>query len=175
MPDANITKNALAESMKKLMKEKSFEKISVIDICEGCGMNRKSFYYHFKDKYDLVNWIFYTDFIRAASSRKYRDGWDLLAAIAELFSRERTFYRAAMEIRGQNSFNDYFYESTRPIFDLFLTELSNENSQIGVRYLSDSFLVIMHRWLEEGNTSEPDQFIRDLKEILRNLSLSLAV
>ena len=47
MPDANITKNALASSMKKLMKEKAFSKISVIDICEGCGMNRKSFYYHF--------------------------------------------------------------------------------------------------------------------------------
>ena len=26
-------------------------------------MNRKSFYYHFRDKYDLVNWIFYVDFI----------------------------------------------------------------------------------------------------------------
>ena len=35
------------------MIEKPFDKISVIDICEGCGMNRKSFYYHFKDKYDL--------------------------------------------------------------------------------------------------------------------------
>ena len=55
MPDANITKSALASSMKRLMKEKPFTKISVIDICEGCGMNRKSFYYHFKDKYDLVN------------------------------------------------------------------------------------------------------------------------
>ena len=81
MPDANITKNALASSMKKLMKEKHFEKISVIDICEGCGMNRKSFYYHFKDKYDLVNWIFYTDFIKTATQRSYTDGWDLLTAV----------------------------------------------------------------------------------------------
>ena len=43
--------------------EQSFEKISVSDICERCGMNRKSFYYHFKDKYDLVNWIFDTEFV----------------------------------------------------------------------------------------------------------------
>ena len=50
MPDANITKKALAASMKKLMEEKPFDKISVIDICEGCGMNRKSFYYHFKER-----------------------------------------------------------------------------------------------------------------------------
>ena len=43
MPDANITKNALASSMKKLMKEKAFSKISVIDICEGCGYEPQKF------------------------------------------------------------------------------------------------------------------------------------
>ena len=52
MADSNITKNALAVSMKKLMEKKPFSKISVGDICEDCGMNRKSFYYHFRDKYD---------------------------------------------------------------------------------------------------------------------------
>ena len=59
MSDSNLTKNALAASMKKLMREKPFDKISVSDICIDCGINRKSFYYHFRDKYDLVNWIFY--------------------------------------------------------------------------------------------------------------------
>ena len=63
MADSNITKNALATSLKNLMKEKPFEKISVSDICDACGMNRKSFYYHFKDKYDLVNWIFLVGFL----------------------------------------------------------------------------------------------------------------
>ena len=58
MADSNIAKNALAASMKKLMSKNPFSKISVGDICEDCGMNRKSFYYHFRDKYDLVNWIF---------------------------------------------------------------------------------------------------------------------
>ena len=46
------------EALKGLMAEMPFEKINVSQICERCGMNRKSFYYHFKDKYDLVNWIF---------------------------------------------------------------------------------------------------------------------
>ena len=49
--------------MKKLMKEKPFAKISVIVICEGCGMNRKSLEYPFKDKYDVVNRNAKTDLI----------------------------------------------------------------------------------------------------------------
>lgn len=53
--DSNLTKRALAAAMKELMEQMPFSKISVSDIAEQCGMNRKSFYYHFKDKYDLVN------------------------------------------------------------------------------------------------------------------------
>ena len=63
MSDSNFTKNALAQSMKNLMRVRPFEKISVSDICVACGINRKSFYYHFRDKYDLVNCIFYVGFI----------------------------------------------------------------------------------------------------------------
>lgn len=62
MPDSSITKKALADALKQLMAEKPLQKISVGDICERCNMNRKSFYYHFRDKYDLVNWVFYTEF-----------------------------------------------------------------------------------------------------------------
>ena len=57
MADSNITKQALSTALKELMEEQSFEKISVSDICDRCHMNRKSFYYHFKDKYDLANLI----------------------------------------------------------------------------------------------------------------------
>ena len=63
MSGSLVTKQALANSLKELMNTQGFSKISVKDIVEKCGMNRKSFYYHFKDKYDLVNWIFYTELI----------------------------------------------------------------------------------------------------------------
>lgn len=52
------TKRALAESLKKLMNKRSFDKITVKDIVEDCGVNRQTFYYHFHDIYDLVEWIF---------------------------------------------------------------------------------------------------------------------
>ena len=59
------------------METKPFSQISVSDICGKCEMNRKSFYYHFKDKYDLVNWIYRTEFIAAARQKEYADGWNL--------------------------------------------------------------------------------------------------
>ena len=41
------TKQALADSLKQLLAKKSFSKITVTEIVENCGFNRKTFYYHF--------------------------------------------------------------------------------------------------------------------------------
>jgi AcrR family transcriptional regulator len=75
MSDSNITKMALADSLKRLMAEKTFSKIRVDDIVNGCGLRRQSFYYHFKDKYDLMNWIYYTETARFMASYDTLEHW----------------------------------------------------------------------------------------------------
>ena len=52
------TKRMLADSLKKAMKKKSFSKITVSEIIQDCGVNRKTFYYHFEDIYALLKWMF---------------------------------------------------------------------------------------------------------------------
>lgn len=59
-----MTKQILAESLKKLMLHHSFEKITIKDITDAAGFIRPTFYNHFKDKYDLVEWIFTEEIIR---------------------------------------------------------------------------------------------------------------
>lgn len=51
------TKKRLAASLKKFMMSKRLNKITVTDIIKDCGVNRKTFYYHFEDIYDLLKWI----------------------------------------------------------------------------------------------------------------------
>lgn len=51
------TKHALVASLKKLMEKKPLSKITISEICNDCGMNRKTFYYHFEDIYDMVGWM----------------------------------------------------------------------------------------------------------------------
>lgn len=55
---AAMTKRALAESFKKLLSKRGLDKITVKDIVEDCGVNRQTFYYHFQDIYDLMEWLF---------------------------------------------------------------------------------------------------------------------
>ena len=58
MAASDITKKALAESLKALGAKKIFDKITVADITDYCGVNRQTFYYHFNDKYELLGWIY---------------------------------------------------------------------------------------------------------------------
>lgn len=52
------TKRVLADSLKKAMRCKPFSKITVSEIINDCGVNRKTFYYHFEDIYALLKWMF---------------------------------------------------------------------------------------------------------------------
>ena len=52
------TKRALAASFEKLLAKRGLDKITVKEIVEDCGVNRQTFYYHFHDVYDLMEWVF---------------------------------------------------------------------------------------------------------------------
>ena len=57
------TNDILAESFPELAQTKRIDKITISDITSNCGMSQPTFYNHFKDKYDLIVWI-YTNHVR---------------------------------------------------------------------------------------------------------------
>ena len=61
---SEITKRALATSLKKLLSQKELTKISIKDITDDCGIQRQTFYYHFADVYDLIEWIYTNEVIK---------------------------------------------------------------------------------------------------------------
>ena len=72
---SQTTKRALEASLKKLLLQKPLNKITINDIAEDCGINRMTFYYHFKDIYDLVEWSCQEDASRALAGKKTYETW----------------------------------------------------------------------------------------------------
>ena len=72
---AQTTKRALEASLKKLLLRKPLNKITINDITEDCGVNRMTFYYHFKDIYDLVDWILVEDATEALEGHQDYETW----------------------------------------------------------------------------------------------------
>lgn len=165
MADSNITKKALAAALKQLMEEKAFEKINVGDICERCDMNRKSFYYHFKDKYDLVNWIFDTELISLVYNKVYENTWEALLVMSRYFYDNRSFYRKALCITGQNSFSGHFQSLLFPVITSRLRDILNEKEimEFQVTFIADAVVMAFQRWIVDNSTMSPDEFIHQIR------------
>ena len=179
MADSSITKLALSNALKELLTEQPFEKISISDICQKCSMNRKSFYYHFRDKYDLVNWIFDTEFmelnrLHALDSRllssSFDDRWQNIEVFCHYFYDNRVFYRSVLKVEGQNSFSSHFREFLQPLLRLRVEELLvGEVPQIVYDFVADGIVCAIERWLLEKNCISPEEFLLSLKKLVQVL------
>lgn len=172
LADSNITKRALAASLKELMESQPFDKISVGDICEKCEMNRKSFYYHFKDKYDLVNWIYHTEFITVARQKEYTIGWDLMEDLCAYFYENRDFYRKTFHVDGQNSFSDYFRDIVSMIITADMGSIFGDDEYIDfyVGFYTDAFVCAIKRWISVKDCILAEDFVGRLKKCLLGTS-----
>ena len=72
---SQITKYALENSLKNLLLQKPLDKITISDITDDCGISRMTFYYHFKDIYDLVEWSCFEDARKALQENKTYETW----------------------------------------------------------------------------------------------------
>ncbi len=102
---AEITKMWIADKMRELMKNKAIDRIRVTEICEAAEIGRPTFYYHFRDKYDLLAWMFW-------QSARETDVIDIESA-AKAMSRMKNdmiFYKRAYEDSSQNALWKYMLE-----------------------------------------------------------------
>lgn len=169
MSDSNITKQALANALKALMAKKSFAKICVSDIVDHCALTRQTFYYHFQDKYDLMNWIYYTETARFMASYATLDHWtDGLTDLCRYMQKNKTFYINALSTTGPNSFPEYLYGYIRSISmsaveNLMGAAFDREQWDFFVRFFSTAFVSFIVRWSNEGMKADPAEFIRKIR------------
>ena len=51
------TKRIIANALEEMLRNKSIDKITVSSLIEACGISRQTFYYHFRDLMDVLEWL----------------------------------------------------------------------------------------------------------------------
>jgi len=157
---SQTTKRALEASLKKLLLQKPLNKITINDITEDCGVNRMTFYYHFKDIYDLVDWIMVEDAAKALEEKPTFDTWseaylDLLRQVQENKVLVMNVYRSM----SREQVEQYLYR----ILDPMLREFLDRGMQgITVQDADKQFIVDFYKYALVGMTLE--WIRRDMKE-----------
>lgn len=104
-------KALIADALLRLCEKKPLDTIKVKDILTESGVSRQAFYNHFRDKYDLINWIYYTYIMDNFHDVDIKDEiYDHLVQYFSNIQRYHSFMKQALSITGQNCLRDFMTE-----------------------------------------------------------------
>ncbi len=170
------TKVLFADTLKDMLKRMPLDKVRVDALCRECGADRRSFYYHFKDKYDLVAWIYLQDYEASLRETAGKYCLDHVVGMLQRIQNNEVFYRRAFSDKSQNTItqyiNDMFVQLGKDVVSKHLDskELSREDLYAIKSY---TFACVGHtkEWLEGKSAYTPLEFAnlqyRFMPEILR--------
>lgn len=168
MSKPELTKMLIAQTLKGLMSETPLDKISVQDIVHACGINRKTFYYHFADKQELICWIFDSDFSKLED---VNGNSELLQKILKYMYANKDFYIAALTSDTQNSLREHLFkmccdECRKDIMSILGTrEIAPEYITLLSRYFSNALIGCLVQWAQEGMKLDPNKYHLDFSSI----------
>lgn len=170
---SQITKRALAQSLKNLLLRKPLSKITIRDITQDCGINRMTFYYHFKDIYDLVEWVFVEDAKVALSEKNTHDTWQQgLLQIFEVVRENRPFLMNVYNCVHQEQLENFI----KPLVDRLVMEIiGQEIGEMSVSEADQAFIARVYSYIMVGITLDwiKDDLREDPKQIVDRLAVLL--
>lgn len=179
MSDSLITKKAIAAGFKEIMKKKSLEKITIADITKQCGLNRQTFYYHFQDKYELVDWIYYNDVISTVLYDELTyDNWsDSIQRVLTIMKDESYFYENALNSDSSESFQNYIFAVIKEIFCSVMDRITEDKKidEDDKKFISEFFTIgmvgVIVRWAKNGMRESPESITRHLRNLVYDSKL----
>ena len=120
----DLTKRLIANSFKELMLTMPFEKITIKVITDHANVIRPTFYNHFHDKYEMMEWIL-VDEVLSPALELLKEGKQLesIRHIFQCFYTDKAYYRRAFEVTGQNGFAETL---AKRFPEMFLQAMENE-------------------------------------------------
>lgn len=158
----DATKSMFAQALDELLKTTPLQKVSVKALCLQCGAERQTFYYHFKDKYDLAAWMLSREWEGILERFGGKFCPEQLAAYLACVREHQIFYKRLYADETSNLLPKFLYQQETERVRLLLM------SRLGLNKLSEAqeFAVIYHvngcigsaiAWARNGFRMPPEQ------------------
>ena len=119
-----------------------------------------------------MNWIFDTDFTKVLEMHG-EDAyftWPFLESLCDCFYENRSFYRKALKIRGQNCFIDHYREKLEPFMQVGMRRILRETEYMDfqISFFADAFIGSLERWLSESDCMPASELIIRVKACIKS-------
>jgi len=161
-----MTKKALAASLKKFMEKKSFGKISVREIIEDCGVNRKTFYYHFQDINDLLKWIFEQEAIEIVKQYDlivdYRDA---IVFVLNYVDQNKLICNSAFDALGRDELRRFFQKDFLSVIGTIVNQLSEgkvipeDYKRFLVNFYTEALASLLIDWIRNKEMMDKQKMV----------------
>lgn len=175
------TKKMLGNTLKNLMKEKSLNKISVSEIVNECHLNRKTFYYHFADIYDLLMWVFDEEAVEVVKCfYSLSDYEDAIYFVLDYIEKNDYLIKSTIDSIGQEGIKRFFIKDFIDYNQTLITTIEHEVGQNLPKdikqflniYISEAIAGLLLDWIRGNTQIDKDSYVNNIVlitgDIIRN-------
>lgn len=158
------TKYAFANVLKQLLTTKDLQKIRVTELCERYGAECPTFYYHFRDKYDLIAWSYTKDFEQSVKDNGgiYNQRRTTLQMYRML--EQKAFYRKVFAEQTQNALSNYIIQYNRQSTEYLVkkrlnTDALSKEMRFSIQFYVRAWVSSMVEWIMEPENLSAEDFV----------------
>ena len=163
---SSFTKKEIISTFFKLLEQKPLSKITVKNIVEACGINRNTFYYYYKDIYDLVDDIFIIESEKVMSQNPVHGHWQegCLQSMHYLVEHSMIIHNVVNSI-SLEAMKAYMFKVAHRLLMTFADNVTEgkyvpeEDKNFIANFYSHAFVGIFLDWLRTGMKQEPEKLI----------------
>ena len=166
-----ITKNAIVNAFKKLAAKKDISEITVVEITNECGLKRQTFYNHFKDKYDLIKWI-YTNEVIIKIDNSNKNWKEKFKDMFYYFVNNKNMVLNIYNSENQHYILHFIFKQSKPFIKNFVEEkiknvsISNFDIDFLTLFYTGSLGAILINWIELGMPDIFDDIVEKTGKVL---------
>ena len=169
------TKRAFADSLKKMMRQKPFSKITVSEIVADCGVNRKTFYYHFEDIFALLKWMFEEEAVEVVKKIDLLAHYEEAIRFVMQYTDENDYLiSCAYHSIGRDEMKRFFYadflDVVTTVIDEALehlqTEIDEDFKHYAAKFYTEAIAGMLMDWSLEKDKRDREKVVGYLTSII---------
>ncbi|MBN2812088.1 MAG: TetR/AcrR family transcriptional regulator C-terminal domain-containing protein [Spirochaetales bacterium] len=178
---AEMTRDLLARSLMALMQTRALDQVTVKDVVALCGLNRRTFYYHFRDMYDLLGWLYKKEAINPLVACARDETWNAaFINFLKWLRANKEFANCACRSLDRE-YIECYHQTMLTV--LIRKEIDELNESKGVAEHRKDFLANLYsitftsltlQWLRNGMEEDPERLVDALEGTLSG-SMKLAL